>query len=62
MATTGITTVNIYPKDLPSICEAMFATGGKLNTAIPEFSARPQQTAMAKTISEAILHQSTVVI
>ena len=57
-----ITIPTVYPVDLQDKCEALFAPGGRLSTAIPEFVARPQQSALAKTISEAILQQSTLVI
>ncbi len=57
-----ITIPTVYPVDLQDKCEALFAPGGRLSTAIPEFVARPQQSALAKTISEAILQQSTFVI
>ncbi len=48
--------------DLPILCQTLFAPGGRLSTAIPEFVVRPQQSALAMTIAEAILQQQTLVI
>lgn len=48
--------------DLSVMCQNLFAPGGRLSTAIPEFVVRPQQTALAMSIAEAILKQHTLVI
>ena len=62
MAGEGIAALAVSQTDLPSLCETVFASGGRLSTAIPEFVARPQQSALAMSIASAILQQSTLVI
>ena len=62
VATEGIKAQFAYQTDLQDVCQGLFASGGRLSTAIPEFVARPQQSALAMSIAEAILQQHTIVI
>lgn len=48
--------------DLSALCQSLFAPGGRLTTAIPEFVVRPQQTALAMSIAQAILKKNTLVV
>ena len=53
---------SISPTNLSQICHAVFAPGGRLSTAIPGFVVRPQQSALAEVIADAIMQQQTAVI
>lgn len=48
--------------DLSQVCQNLFAPGGRLSTAIPDFVVRPQQSALAASIAQVISQQQTAVI
>lgn len=48
--------------DLSQVCQKLFAPGGRLSTAIPDFVVRPQQSTLAEAIAQAIVQQQTAVI
>lgn len=62
MAGEGIDPSAASQTDLHNLCETVFAPGGRLSTVVPEFVARPQQSALATGIAAAILQQSMLVI
>lgn len=62
MAGEGIDPSVASQTDLHNLCETVFASGGRLSTAVPEFVARPQQSALATSIAAAILQKSMLVI